>query len=225
MIKRETHSSGLQAALPIAAAYLPAAFAVGAAASQYGFSPLTGALWSLVMFSGAHQVLMLSALASGTPLILLALFSIIASLRHTLYGIVLVSRISPRPPARAIFAYGLTDEVFATVLNASNHKDAHLSERWLVGLSMTALAVWVVGTSLGIAAGDILHTFSPRTHQALGFALPALFFSFIWSTASRTNLGPMIVAGGLAYLTIVLGYAEFAIPAGAIAALILWGKK
>ena len=212
--------AGMRAAMPIAVAYLPVAFALGAASSQLGFSIFESALWSAIMFSGANQALLLSGLASGVPLVFLALLAIAASLRHALYGAALAGRLDASSAGRATFAYGLTDEVFATTLTAYEARDRALPFKWLVGLAISALGVWIIGTARGSAVGDVLQARAPGISAALDFALPALFVGLVWSTAHRSLLGRMLLSGVLSALMIFLGRPELAIPAGALPALI-----
>jgi 4-azaleucine resistance transporter AzlC len=206
--------------MPIAAAYLPVAFALGAASSQLGFSILGSALWSAIMFSGANQALLLSGLSSEVPLTILAFLAIAASLRHVLYGVALAERLDASSAGRAIFAYGLTDEVFATTLTAYEARDRTLPARWLVGLAVSALGIWIIGTTLGSAVGDVLRARAPGISAALDFALPALFVGLVWSTASRSMLGRMLLSATLSAFMIFLGLPQLAIPAGALPALI-----
>lgn len=212
--------AGMRAAMPIAAAYLPVAFALGAASSQLGFSILGSALWSAIMFSGANQALLLSGLSSEVPLAILAFLAIAASLRHVLYGVALAERLDASSAGRAIFAYGLTDEVFATTLTAYEARDRTLPARWLVGLAVSALGIWIIGTTLGSAIGDVLRVRAPGISAALDFALPALFVGLVWSTASRSMLGRMLLSATLSAFMIFLGRPELAIPAGALPAFI-----
>lgn len=212
--------AGMRAAMPIAAAYLPVAFALGAASSQLGFSIFESALWSAIMFSGANQALLLSGIASEVPFVLLALLAIAASLRHALYGAALAGRLDASSAGRATFAYGLTDEVFATTLTAYEARDRALPSKWLVGLAISALGVWIIGTALGSAVGDVLQARAPGISAALDFALPALFVGLVWSTARRSLLGRMLLSGAVSAFMIFLGHPELAIPAGALPALI-----
>jgi 4-azaleucine resistance transporter AzlC len=209
--------AGVRAALPIAIAYLPVAFALGAASSQLGFSVAESAIWSLMMFSGANQALMLSSIASGVPLIILAFLCIAASLRHALYGIALRDRIDARSASRAVFAYGLTDEVFATACAVDERKRHVLDASWLLGLAMTALFVWISGTALGNAAADSLQAHSLKLNETLDFALPALFFALAYSVARRSTIVPMAGAAAIAVGMVALGRPELAIPVGALA--------
>lgn len=211
---------GMRAATPIAIAYLPVAFALGAASSQLGFSVFDSALWSAVMFSGANQALLLTGLNSETSLIILGPLAIVASLRHALYGAALTGRIDDSFAGRATYAYGLTDEVFATTLAAHEAHDQVLPSKWLIGLAISALGVWILGTALGSAVGDALQARAPGVRAALDFALPALFVGLVWSTARRSLLGQMLLSGMLSALMMFLGHPELAIPAGALPAFI-----
>jgi predicted branched-subunit amino acid permease len=172
------------------------------------------------MFSGANQALLLSGLASGVPLVILTLLAIAASLRHILYGAALAGRLNASPAGRATYGYGLTDEVFATTLTAYEARGHALPSRWLVGLAISALGTWIIGTALGSAVGDVLQSHAPGISGALDFALPALFVGLVWSTARRSILGRMLLAGVLAALMVYLGRPELAILAGALPALI-----
>lgn len=213
---RET-LQGLRAGAPVAIGYLPAAFAFGAAAATLGIAPLETASLSLVMYSGATQAFLLSAMATGLPVLLIVLVGIAVSLRHALYGLALRRRIAGGRVAQLVFGYGLTDEVFATAMNATGQR-AVLSGPWLVGLAFAAWASWVSGTILGALAGDALRAADPRVAEALEFALPALFLGLVWVSVRRTVLGPMALAGALSGASILIGVPELAIPSGAVAA-------
>ena len=212
--------AGMRAAMPIAAAYLPVAFALGAASSQLGFSVFGSALWSAIMFSGANQALLLSGLASEVSFFILVVLAIAASLRHALYRAALSGRLDASSAGRATFAYGLTDEVFATTLTAYEARNRPLPAMWLVGLAISALGVWIIGTALGSAIGNVLQAHAPGVSGALDFALPALFVGLVWSTARRSLLVQMLLSGALSAFMIFLGRPELAIPVGALPAFI-----
>lgn len=211
---------GARAALPIAAAYLPVAVALGAAASRIGLSPGESALWSAIMFSGANQALMLSSLGTGMSITAIVILCVIASLRHVLYGLALRDRLPGSRKIRAVFAYGLTDEVFATVLASDTGRTGQWRSAWLIGLSMTALGVWVIGTGIGNAAGNLLQEGSAALRGALDFALPALFMALVWTTASKRMARPMVAAALIATGFLFMGRPELAVVAASAAAFI-----
>lgn len=211
--------AGTRAALPISLAYLPVAFALGAASSRLGFSTTESALWSFAMFSGANQALMLSSLSAGVPLLVITGLCIAASLRHLLYGIALTPHISANAVERSVFGYGLTDEVFATTLTAGERQSGPLRGPWLIALGLTVLMVWVAGTAIGNAAGDALQALSPHLASTLDFALSALFLSLVLATARRSLYLAMLFAACIATLFVWLDRPELAVPLAALAAL------
>lgn len=210
---------GLRAGLPVALGYLPVAFAFGAAASAVRISAGEATGISALMYSGANQAFLLTAIATGMPVMLIILLGAAASLRHVLYGLVLRRRIGGGLRARLFFGYGLTDEVFATALNKTAD-GSRPSGPWLTGLAFAAWSSWVFGTTLGGVAGGALRAANAEFAEALEFALPALFLGLVWVSVSRAMLLPMALAGGLASACILAGAPQMAIPAGALAALV-----
>ena len=105
-------------------------------------------------------------------------------------------------------------------LTACEARDQALPSRWLVGLSVSAFGVWITGTALGSAAGDVLAARAPGVSAALDFALPALFVGLVWASARPSLLGHMVLSGALAAFMIFIGRPELAIPAGGLPAFI-----
>lgn len=128
---------GARSAIPIILGYLPVAFAFGTAASGQGLALLDSTAISALMFSGANQAFFLSAVASGLPTIAIVAICAVASLRHILYGFVLRLRLAGGLASRLAFAFGLTDEVFATVLNATEKSKP--DGGWIFGLAFFVL--------------------------------------------------------------------------------------
>lgn len=209
---------GLRAGLPVALGYFPVAFAFGASASALGITAGEATGISLLMYSGANQAFLLSAMATGMPVALIVLLGAAASLRHLLYGLVLRRRLDAGLCANLFFGYGLTDEVFATALTGTS-TGMRPSGPWLVGLALAAWSSWVFGTTVGGVAGSALRATDASLAEALEFALPALFLGLVWASVSRAMLWPMALAGGLAAALILLGVPHLAIPAGALAAM------
>lgn len=210
---------GMRTAFPIALAYLPVAFAIGAAASGLGAGPLDATVMSALMYSGANQVFFISSLATGVPTLAVIALCVLLSLRHLLYGLVLRDRLGGSAPAKAAFAYGLTDEVFATALNRAGKHGNRPQGPWIIGLALVPWLTWVLGTLAGTLAGDGLSKLDAHFASALQFALPALFLGLLWSAVRPAVVVPMLLAGVIAGVMLWLGYPQLAIPAGGLAAL------
>lgn len=207
-------AAGIRAALPIAIGYLPAAFAFGAAASGIGLGVGESGAVSALVFSGANQVFLLAAIPAGMAPVVIVALATAASLRHLLYGLVLAPRIGGSTRQRLLFAFGLTDEVFATAL-ARPAGAPRPSGPWLIGLGLSAWAAWLTGTLAGAAMGEALRRSSAAAGEAMGFALPALFAALVLGAARREVAVPMAAAAAAAVALILIGQPDLAIPAGA----------
>ena len=146
---------GLRAGFPVMLGYFPVAFAFGASAAAIGITIGQASSISALMYSGANQAFLLAAIPAGMAIPLMILLTSAASLRHLLYGLVLRSRIAADRTRRAVFALGLTDEVFATAL-AATANGWQPGGRWLIAVALTAWAAWTGGSIIGAAAGDAL---------------------------------------------------------------------
>lgn len=216
----DSYLVGARAGVPVAIGYLPAAFAFGAAATGIGLTALQAFGMSLIVFSGANQAFLLAAIPAAMPTVLMILLTSAASLRHLLYGMVLRRRIAGSRPQRAVFAVGLTDEVFATALSSGIGADGPKPPgRWLIGLALTAWAAWSLGTLAGALAGNALRQVSGLAASAMSFALPALFIALVLGSVRRQVAVPVALAAAIAATAVLTGHARLAIPLGALACL------
>ena len=110
-----TFMEGCKDSLPIVISYIPVAFAFGLNATRLGFSPLESVFFSCIIYAGASQFVITAMLAAGSSLWVAALTVMAMDVRHVLYGPSLRSRIIQRlqKSKTALWAFGLTDEVFA----------------------------------------------------------------------------------------------------------------
>lgn len=187
---------GLAQSLPIALGYFPIAFSFGVAATRAGLTPAEAVMLSLVIYAGASQFLALALFTGGAP-VLVAAFTLIAmNLRHVLYGPALMGRAGGAATRRhaAIWAWGLTDEVFGQALGTLA-RGGVFSERWIFGLGLGAYAAWVSGTAVGALAGGGALEGWPALNAGLGFMLSALFLALLLSILSRAGMAAIVVAG------------------------------
>ncbi|MDE4770736.1 AzlC family ABC transporter permease [Klebsiella pneumoniae] len=110
-----TVGEGVKDSLPIVISYLPVAFAFGLNATRLGFTPLESLFFSCIIYAGASQFVITAMLAAGSSLWVAALTVMAMDVRHVLYGPSLRSRIRSALDKKktALWAFGLTDEVFA----------------------------------------------------------------------------------------------------------------
>lgn len=209
MPKTPDFLTGLATSLPLVLGYLPIAFSFGVAATRSGLSEAEAVAMSVIVYSGAAQFLAIALLAAGAPLAVAAATLIGMGLRHVLYGPALMRQSVGPGGGEAktgwawIWAFGLTDEVFAAALGEFA-RGRRFTEPFMAGLGLGAYAAWVLGTLAGALAGGGALVAWPAVSAGLGFMLPALFFSLLLSLLKREQL-PVIALAGLA--TVIVTFA------------------
>ena len=213
-----TLAEGLKDSLPIVISYIPVAFAFGLNATKLGFTPLESLFFSCIIYAGASQFVITAMLAAGSSLWVAALTVMAMDVRHVLYGPSLRSRIQRalRKKKTAVWAFGLTDEVFAAATAKLVRDNRRWSENWMIGIALMSWASWVFGTLIGAYSGSGLLTGFPAVEAALGFMLPALFMSFLLASFQRKQSLSVTAALAGALGGIIL----FSIPAAILAGIV-----
>lgn len=213
-----TLPEGIRDSLPIVISYLPVAFAFGLNATRLGFSPLESLFFSCIIYAGASQFVITAMLAAGSSLWVAALTVMAMDVRHVLYGPSLRSRItrSLNKKKTAVWAFGLTDEVFAAATAKLVRDNRRWTENWMLGIAFCSWLSWVAGTLIGAYSGNGLLVDYPAVEAALSFMLPALFMSFLLASFQRKQ--SLSVAASLAGA--LAGVTLFSIPAAILAGIV-----
>lgn len=223
-----SHSSffdGVKDALVIVFTYLPVSFAFGVSAVSLGFSQWEALFLSSTMYAGASQFLVVALLASGSSIWLAALTVIALDIRHVLYGPALYQNM-PKPlnmKKTAVWAWGLTDEVFARGLIELSQRKQQWSESWMLGLSLTSWASWALGSFLGGVFANQIQYLPKFLQASLDFLLPALFLSFLLAAFDKKQIHVVVVSilvSAIGCIFVGLSFAIFVgISAGILTAL------
>ncbi|HBI09362.1 MAG TPA: hypothetical protein DDY57_04270 [Franconibacter pulveris] len=213
-----TLREGVRDSLPVVISYLPVAFAFGLNATRLGFSPLESVFFSCIIYAGASQFVITAMLAAGSSLWVAALTVMAMDVRHVLYGPSLRTRIHQtlNKKKTAVWAFGLTDEVFAAATAKLVRDNRRWTENWMLGIAFCSWFSWVLGTLVGAYSGSGLLEGYPAVEAALGFMLPALFMSFLLASFQRKQ--SLSVAASLTGA--LLGVTLFSIPAAILAGIV-----
>ncbi|CAI1058872.1 AzlC family ABC transporter permease [Serratia quinivorans] len=211
-----TFTHGVVDSLPIVIGYVPVAFAFGLSAVKLGFSPLESIFFSCIIYAGASQFVITALLSAGMSLWVSALTVMAMDIRHLLYGPALRHRIVSRMSAgkTALWAFGLTDEVFAAATAKLMRNNRSWSENWMLGISLCSWLSWVAGTAIGALFGNGPLEQYPVIEASLSFMLPALFLSFLLAAFRRPQSLTIVAALAGALLGVVLFSIPVAILAG-----------
>ncbi|MBO3723543.1 AzlC family ABC transporter permease [Actinomyces bowdenii] len=160
-------------AVPIIIGYITLGLAAGMLLAAAGLSWWWAPIWSLLIYSGTMQMLLVPLAAAGQPLAAIALSTCFVSGRHVFYGLGFpLERLRGGPLRRLYGVHAITDEVYA-LLAARDRRV--MSGRYLLSVEAISHASWVVGTTAGALAGTGLAALLGERVELLGFVLTSLF--------------------------------------------------
>ena len=195
-LKRE-FTEGIRGGIPICLGYIAVSFAFGIQATEAGLTPFQAAVMSLTNVTSAGQFASLDLIARQGALIELAFVQFIINLRYMLMSTALTQKLSQRITTfqRMKIAYGVTDEIFGvSVLRSGN-----LEPAFSYGIILISVFGWVLGTTLGAIAGEILPA---RLISALGVAIYGMFIAIIIPETKKSKAVLAVVAGAFALSTL-----------------------
>ena len=196
--------------LPVMAGYVVLGLGFGILLRVAGY----GALWALAMavfmFAGSMQYVGVSLIASGTPLLTVALTTLMVQARHLFYGISMIDRYRGAGPKKLYLMHALTDETYSLICNSHlpDFADAH---SYYFAVSLLNHLYWIAGCMLGSLAGAIL----PFSSEGVDFAMTALFVTvFVEQWLSDKEHRPALVGLGVTLLCLLVFNSDsFLIPA------------
>lgn len=221
MFQMKLFKSIMPAAWPIIIGYLPISFAFGMAGVVNGLPVDLILAMSAFIYAGASQFILLGAIHSGTSWPLVVGLCALMDVRHFLYGTVLLDKLPQGFRQKLLFAFTLTDEVFASALVRITAIPKEQRLNWSTWLGVISYLAWFIGTALGALVGASVAQKVPRLADAMTFALPALFLVLAYQSLTPKTRLPMlvsaIVTGGL-YLE---GMTAIALLGGAFAGCLI----
>ena len=175
-----TFQTGLRRGVPVGVGYFSVSFGFGAMAASQGIRALDAALISITNLTSAGQFAGLTLILAGAGLWEMVLTQLVINSRYALMSLALSQRMGKRIGfwPRLLIAYINTDEIFALAMAEREP----LTTPFLLGLGLTPVAGWTLGTLLGALAGSVL-PLSIRT--ALGVMLYGMFIAVVIPPARK----------------------------------------
>ena len=155
--------------IPVLMGYIPLGMAFGLLLSQLLIPWYYAFYMSVFIFAGSGQFLALGMFATQASILEIAIAIFLLNLRHTFYGLSMISTFKKFSWKKHYLIFGLTDETFA-LLKTNDVKEEEQEKVYLI---ITALnqSYWIIGSILGAALGNIV----PFNYQGIEFSLTALF--------------------------------------------------
>jgi len=155
--------------IPVMMGYIPLGMAFGLLLSKMMIPWYYAFFMSTFIFAGSGQFLALSLFASRATILEIGIATFLLNLRHTFYGLSMISAFKKFSWKKNYLIFGLTDETFA-LLKTSKMEEKNKEKSYLI---ITALnqSYWIVGSVVGTILGNIL----PFNYKGIEFSLTALF--------------------------------------------------
>jgi predicted branched-subunit amino acid permease len=181
-----------------ARAGLPIALAAGLLAVSFGViaEPVMGAEGALAMsafvFAGAAQFAATAVLGSGGAVAAAVVAGILLNARYVPMGIALGPSLRGGTLLRAAYGQGLIDASWAMAHRGGGRYDAE----FMVGATLPAYPAWVIGTAVGVFAGDVI---GDPAKLGLDALFPAFFLALLaGELRARRAIGPAAIGAVLA---------------------------
>ena len=167
---------GARDMLPMTVGLIPFGIVCGVGALAAGASPLAAIAMSMIVFSGAAQIIAAQLLAAGAPFAVIVLSCFVISLRFLMYSAALAPFLKPVDQRwRNLVAFLLTDQAFAsTIQRFRASPDLRANVSYFIGGGGVLWLAWQLATIVGILAGAII----PPAWQ-LEFAVPLCFLALL----------------------------------------------
>ena len=174
--KKENLLKGFYDVSPLLLPVVPFGIIFGAIGIELGFGPYITYATSIIIFSGASQIVFFQLLSNGASSLIAITSSSVVSTRHLLYGAVVAQYLSKLSLMWKIFlSYLLTDKAFAVsqefFKKNSNDEYKHYH---LLGAGLTLWIVWQLTTVIGILLGSIV-----PEELGLSFTIPLTFLALL----------------------------------------------
>jgi len=201
LFDRSLFAQGVRAALPVLLGVVPFGVITGVAMVASGIPPFAAIVMSLLVFAGASMVATAQLLASGSPVLLVVLTTLIINLRFMMYSASLRLHFAHAPLRwRLLIGYLTADNVYGLMLQRfSDRPDDPGKMPFFLG---AGVAIWLVW-QLAVLAGVLIGAGVP-TSWRLDFAAP---LAFIAMTIPLLRDRAMIAAALAAGVTVVAAHA------------------
>ncbi|MGW9761554.1 branched-chain amino acid ABC transporter permease [Micrococcus luteus] len=192
--------SGVAVTLGAGLGLFPLGMAFGMLVVQAGLPAWVAPLFSVVVFAGSVELLLVSLVVAGTPLLTIAVTVFLVNFRHVFYAFSFPLRVVRGRFARIYSMGALIDEAYAI---AAARPRGWTGPR-LVAMQVALHAYWVLGGLAGVAVAWLL----PGPVEGLEFALVALFIVLAMDAARTRAQLPLVLAAAVA-----VGVALLLVPA------------
>ncbi|TMH54532.1 MAG: branched-chain amino acid ABC transporter permease [Betaproteobacteria bacterium] len=173
---RPAFLEGIRDMAPMMLGVIPFGMVCGVGAIAAGASPIAALAMSMIMFSGAAQIVATQLLVAGAPFAVILLSCLVVSLRLLMYSATMAPYLRPLDHRwRNLLSFVLTDQAFAgTLQRFKRSDDLRANASYFLGTGALLWGTWQIATLAGIVAGQVI----PASWQ-LEFVVPLCFLAVL----------------------------------------------
>ncbi len=209
---------GVRVAVPFAVAVGVFGLSFGVLAREAGMGSLAPVVMSATTFAGSAQFAVTSVLGAGGGVAAACIAALLLNARYGPIGMSVASALRGGALKRLLEAQIVVDESWAL----SNQGGGRFDRGILIGAGTLLYASWVVGTTVGVFAGNLI---GDPNKLGLDAAFPALFLALLVGQI-RSRRAALAAIGGAAIALIVTPFAKPGVPliVACLACLIGWRR-
>lgn len=203
--------------IPVFLGYLFLGLAFGLSLQEGGYSFWWALLASSIIYAGSIQFVLVSFLAGGTSLPVVAVMTLLINSRHAFYGLTFVEKFR-KMKTYPYMVFSLTDETYSLLCSLKIPPELD-EKKTMFLISFFDQCYWVLGSVLGAALGEIL----PFDMTGIDFAMTALFVTIFveqWIEA-KSHLPAMIGLCSSLICLLIFGGNSFILPSLVITVTLL----
>ena len=173
---RPAFLEGARDIAPMLVGIVPFGIVCGIGAIGAGASPYAALGMSMIMFSGAAQIIAVQLLAAGAPFAVILVSCLVVSLRLVMYSAAMAPYLRPLDHRwRNMLSFLLTDQAFAGALQRFRQSDdLRANASYFLGSGALLWVTWQIATLAGIVAGQVI----PASWE-LDFVVPLCFIAVL----------------------------------------------
>jgi len=173
---RPAFYEGARDIAPMLIGIVPFGIVCGIGAIAAGASPVAALAMSMIMFSGAAQIIAVQLLAVGAPFAVILVSCLVVSLRLVMYSAAMAPYLRPLDHRwRNVLSFLLTDQAFAgTLQRFRKSDDVRANASYFLGSGAFIWLTWQFATLAGIVAGQVI-----AASWQLDFVVPLCFLAVL----------------------------------------------
>lgn len=195
--------------LPVMAGYIVLGMGFGILLRMSGYGLHWAIIMSIFIFAGSLQYVGVSLIASGTPLLSIAITSFMVNVRHVFYGISMLHRYKGAGIKKLYLMHALTDETYSLICTSKVPEGLN-EHNYYFFISLFNHIYWIIGGILGSILGAVL----PFDLSGVEFSMTALFVTvFVEQWLTTKEHRPALLGMGISFVCLIIFKSEnFLIP-------------